>query len=639
MRCKTFKEYHQFYNVIAYKFRELNKIELKFLSHDILKLSIPDARKSKILPDVINEVYKVILMKNQNNDLFWQVANFLCSYINVIHSEIESEVIFKSLNIKLIEIYHSLRPPPNKDGLCLANAGISKDNIVCICQDDTTRIRMTNICYNCRKETHKKCFQWSKESFICPQCILDNYDPFYRPLSLVSDPQILKNNTIIQFFLHEEDFTGDNLLIIKCIRIGCDIESKYNEMEINFPQKGCVKINGLKAKDFKPDKELSPKRKDIPIMQSLSAKKNILKRGLNNFLCEYDAEYEDDPKIAYIFDIKIYKQETPMKIIENLLDEQSKIEEKYIEEERSFLQQSFEDLSSYEMKISLVCPLTFKTIRFPVKGESCAHCNVFCLESFLKNLEQTDSRKIKCPICNKPIFKFKIDFLILDILFQYTELKKHQELENEVTIRQNMTCYFIEEGPESESQLENSSISEKNKYKNLNKTKSEDDESIHKPWIDEQSSGRTNSILNSSDESDDNFSVKSKREIPQMDQPRKRGRPPTKKPIIQTPIEHSKNVIKTTNVPEIGQKRRRRRRRKTDSLLFRKDICEEEKDNSSHMTFSEEEIRILDILRPFYDANVASRFILDSYYDTVILQKRIEQILCHSPESLKRINT
>ncbi len=78
---------------------------------------------------------------------------------------------------------------------------------------------------------------------------------------------------------------------------------------MSFPQKGTLKLNNFTIETFKPDKPDVPKRKDKPIILSLSENvKNCLKKGLNLFFFEFDEEYEDHEDIKYIFNLFICKQ-------------------------------------------------------------------------------------------------------------------------------------------------------------------------------------------------------------------------------------------------------------------------------------------------------------------------------------------
>lgn len=649
-RSKIFREYHKFNNVMAYRFREMTKTELKFLAENILGMNPRDGLKAKLVPEAISEVYKVLLAKEEKNELFWQVANFLCSHLTIVITDEPYDSMFKSLNIKSIEIYHSQKPPVEQFSDGQFKSGICRDGVLCICQEDNPKIRKTNVCYNCGIEVHKRCFPWKDDLFVCANCILDNYDPFYTGISKVYEPQIMQTNTILQFYLKENDFFDDLALVVKCIRVNPELDCKYNDMEMNFPQKSTVKINGIKAREFKPDRPTMPKRRDLPIVLPLFPKKNILKRGFNTFVCEFDPEAEEETKGIYIFNIKICKQRSPMEIIEAMIEEQSKDEEKAVEKARGFLHHSFNDLSSVEIKIALTCPLTFKTIKVPVKGENCSHLNVFCLETFLKNLENSENRKAKCPLCGKTILKFKIDFLILDVLFQYLDLKQKYSIESEVTFKADFTCYFIEQPPEAQNDDEQSVKSRYQKKEaaegntsidNSNKNRSaRSPNSVSKSHSTSRYRSSSESSIDES--SDDNFSISSDREeygrggyFGRRGRRRRQMRPridPTNDRSIR--IEAIK-----PNEPRREQKPKQIRGRQIEHPRYipRQEYLENERRFNGRLTFMDEEVKIIELLKPFHDSTLSPRALLDMFNEEVGLIKRIERDHNFEYENLKRV--
>lgn len=52
-------------------------------------------------------------------------------------------------------------------------------------------------------------------------------------------------------------------------------------------------MNRNKIKDLKPDKPLTPKRHDTPLIFELSTNNYLLKLGLNSFECLYEDEFEE----------------------------------------------------------------------------------------------------------------------------------------------------------------------------------------------------------------------------------------------------------------------------------------------------------------------------------------------------------
>ena len=76
-------------------------------------------------------------------------------------------------------------------------------------------------------------------------------------------------------------------------------------------------------------------------------------------------------------------------------------------------------MNPLKIKVALSDPITTKQIRIPVRGDNCKHLTAFCLETYLKNLKSTDFKKMECPQCKKLILDFKIDFYLIEILFEF----------------------------------------------------------------------------------------------------------------------------------------------------------------------------------------------------------------------------
>ncbi|KAI1703517.1 MIZ/SP-RING zinc finger domain-containing protein [Ditylenchus destructor] len=81
---------------------------------------------------------------------------------------------------------------------------------------------------------------------------------------------------------------------------------------------------------------------------------------------------------------------------------------------------SFESDALLHLKVRLICPLSKKRIRIPVRYETCRHLQCFDLKSFLKM--KTKRNFLHCPICNTEVSKelvgLRIDKLFQNILLQ-----------------------------------------------------------------------------------------------------------------------------------------------------------------------------------------------------------------------------
>ncbi|KAI1696458.1 MIZ/SP-RING zinc finger domain-containing protein [Ditylenchus destructor] len=84
------------------------------------------------------------------------------------------------------------------------------------------------------------------------------------------------------------------------------------------------------------------------------------------------------------------------------------------------IQLSFESDALLQLKVRLVCPLSKKRIRIPVRYESCRHLQCFDLKTFLKM--KTKRNFLHCPICNTEVSKelvgLRIDKFFENILLQ-----------------------------------------------------------------------------------------------------------------------------------------------------------------------------------------------------------------------------
>lgn len=287
---KIFHIYHKFYNVMSFKFKELNKIELKFMANDILKLDIEDIVKQKMLPLIINALFKLFINKNENNELFWNVIDNLSHVLTVRPAA--SEDIFHELNIYRIVINHELLHPVNNPETTTSSA-IEKNGVMCICPE--ANIRKTHECYSCHKTVHKHCFIWQISSFICPDCMLFHLDPFFPVIHRLIPVSILKTDKIYKFYIEEQYYNQKNLMLsVRSLRIYSGVDNqKYNDFECSFPQKGVMRLNGTIIHTFKPDKPNVPRRKDSPInIPLVNLNKNTVKRGQNVLLFEVDPAYE-----------------------------------------------------------------------------------------------------------------------------------------------------------------------------------------------------------------------------------------------------------------------------------------------------------------------------------------------------------
>ena len=483
---------------MSFRFKEFNRVELRFLANDVLRIDLEDSTKPKMLPVIINAIFKTFLSKNNNNEMFWEVIDQLAHFVKIVQSE--DETIFRTLNIKMIEINHMI-PRPTMISPASQPIGIDKNGVLCICPDST--IRKTHECYNCQRQSHRHCFIWQSSPFLCPICMMNYQDPFYKILYTIIPPSQLKAEKVFKFHISDEFMDKPNLhLTIRALRIfqGPDIQ-KFNDFECSFPQKGVVRLNGSLIHTFKPDKQGMPRRKDFPLNLSLSTgAKSKVQKGLNMLLFEIDNSFEYEHS-SLIFSVSVAEYLSVSTSLERTIGEQFISEEANIEQNRLFIEKSFTELSEcYEIKISLLDPLTYTRISFPVRGDSCTHANVFCYRNYLMNLEQSEQRRTKCPFCNKIILAFKFDFLVLKAIEEFYYISSKMTIVDDITFQTNGKYYFtadsnavkeIEETPggsvNSEQKAKPHAIIASDSEKEKDSISSESDQSFPKKNISDES--------------------------------------------------------------------------------------------------------------------------------------------------------
>lgn len=620
-RAHTLKEYHKFYNVFAYKFKEYTKTECLYLASEILQMQCSETQKLKLLPLLINEMYQIITAKRKDHIKFWRIVDYLSGFLEVVDSEESHNTIFKTLNCKCIELWNNgIKKLNLEEKKTIIDNPITKEGKICICEDRTQMIRKTQHCVNCEREVHRKCFSWKGGCFMCPYCILENYDPFYINKKSIFQPQILQNKHMYQFYIKDEDFGDDNFLLIKCIRIDHRVNEKYNECEMNFPQKATVKLNQTLLENYRPDKPSEPPRKDRPLIISLSRNAgNCIKKGLNSLLCEFDEDQEDCNTQGYIFNIYICECKAPSEVLESILALQSA--DYNIKKSKDFIETSFNDLDTgVEVKIPLIDPMTLRKIRYPARGDACTHMNVFCLESYLMGLEKAEYRRMKCPSCSKLILKFKIDFYVLGTLLDYIHLLGRYNMADYVTFRKDMTYYFeeIEVEPDSEPEPEPESL-------NVNKPLVEDCKSSERSGNNPVDNDESSTEQINEEGSDDSFNIDSGSE--KSEEKNKRQR-------------RNRSTRPTNGAPPRG----RSRGPKLTSAEFQQHVLQSQKDYQKQLQlktneYSSEEQKIIESLRAFYNEKISDKVILDSYYEALQLGKRVSYKITEDiqEENLKRI--
>ena len=93
-----------------------------------------------------------------------------------------------------------------------------------------------------------------------------------------------------------------------------------------------------------------------------------------------------------------------------------------IEESKIFIRNRFREgseggeLGISEIKVDLLCKITYTMIQHPARGVNCTHLDCFNLNFFLQTMESNSVRKWVCPLCRKKCTQFVIDTYLEYIL-------------------------------------------------------------------------------------------------------------------------------------------------------------------------------------------------------------------------------
>jgi len=138
-------------------------------------------------------------------------------------------------------------------------------------------------------------------------------------------------------------------------------------------------------------------------------------------------------------------------LISSLLETNKQSEEQC----KAFLQSYFckeltnhsEDLFLDQMKINLLDPIDFQSIKTPCRGRFCRHFNCFSLETFIAITRDSSPRKWRCPICKKPCYEFLIDGYLLKII---EDARVQNKILKEMIIFDDGKFEIVEEVPWNE---------------------------------------------------------------------------------------------------------------------------------------------------------------------------------------------
>lgn len=265
----------------------------------------------------------------------------------------------------------------------------------------------------CRHRVHVQCMQWRETElgrFECTECIILNNDPLKVVEKQLIEPSFIASNLKFQFKIpclladHINNHLDDEIEI-RCIKL-----DGIHFFEQTWPDKCEVYINDSLIKEFRP---LNPnsslkKRRDEKLV--LGKERRIGTNSLR-FVYENVADGKNtragaDPK--YVFTVLHIRRLSVKELSDSIVKCgtlplakcEKQIQDKFCENK---------DLRISEVKVDLICKMTFTHLSIPARGLYCNHLSCFSLNSFLQTMESNIEKKWRCPLCRKPCYKIVVD--------------------------------------------------------------------------------------------------------------------------------------------------------------------------------------------------------------------------------------
>ena len=287
-------------------------------------------------------------------------------------------------------------------------------------------------CMNCSGWLCKDCLdfyqlQVDSTSFQCPRCALTEMNPFCHLVQFLSEVIIDKSplSGVGGFEIRLSDLEVENesmdFVEVRCMKL--DSRGKMILAEQTWPDKFkllCPYTNAVLTEAMPLKTNLSlKKRKDSHFALSCSNFQKFLRKNLhpNNraMVMEYENVFDnrnsfsaDAGKIFYLFVIAVVRKLSFEQFVQSPRVRQLG-EEDSSEFVRGLLTQKNEDIVVAELKLDMLCPMTYTKVEYPGRGNNCRHLSCFSIKSFFLTLAQSEHRKVYCPICQKTIQFFYYD--------------------------------------------------------------------------------------------------------------------------------------------------------------------------------------------------------------------------------------
>ena len=255
--------------------------------------------------------------------------------------------------------------------------------------------------------------QWRENElgrFECTECIILNNDPLKIVEKQLIQPSFVASNFKFQFKIpclladHINNHLDDEIEI-RCIKL-----DGIHFFEQTWPDKCEVYINDSLIKEFRP---LNPnsslkKRRDEKLVLGKERRigTNSLRFVYENIADGKNTKSGTDPK--YVFAVLHVRRLSVKELSESIV----KTRTLPISQCEKIIQDKFcenKDLKISEVKVDLICKMTFTHLSIPARGLYCNHLSCFSLNSYLQTMESNIEKKWRCPLCRKPCYKIVVD--------------------------------------------------------------------------------------------------------------------------------------------------------------------------------------------------------------------------------------
>lgn len=288
---------------------------------------------------------------------------------------------------------------------------------------------MTCLNEGCGRKFHLPCLKYRTPEQDCPFCFLRKQDPLHPVLKVLLPPFVLPASPGV-IFKKKLPFDLESLkslferedvyLELRSVRL----DEAYKH-ETSWPDYGSVALNESVVLEFQPLQSNSclKRRKDekISLKTFVRPEANELKFTIRN--CTTEEENKSlrvDKTAEFLVGAYLIQKIGAPELVTQLVENNKQSEKDCLEFLRSYFTKEPTnhegDLFLDQMKINLLDPIDFQSIKTPCRGRLCRHYNCFSLETFVGITRDSSPRKWRCPICKKPCYEFLIDGYLLKII-------------------------------------------------------------------------------------------------------------------------------------------------------------------------------------------------------------------------------